>query len=114
MPEQASATINVAQTLHSHTGSMADGTDGFGQVVEVMKTPVLAREGRHVFGPRREDEQRAVGTGLESTALRFPEWTDGVGLQVYQTQLLLQGEVLYPLFTLRDAGGDQYIATPGS
>ena len=51
---------------------MADGTDGFGQVVEVMEASIVACEGRHVLGPRRENEQRTMGASLETAALGFP------------------------------------------
>ena len=51
---------------------MADGTDGFGQVVEVMEASIVACEGRHIFRPRCKDEQRTMSASLETAALGFP------------------------------------------
>lgn len=73
---------------------MADGTDGLGQLVEVMEAAVVAFEVRHIFGPRSEDEERTDGTSLEAAALGLPEPADGCGLQVYQSQSLLESHVL--------------------
>lgn len=78
-------------------------------MVEIMETGVVAREGRHILGPRSKDEQRTVGAGLEAAALGFPVLADGVSLHMYQAQALLQCHLLYPLLTLGDTGLDQYV-----
>lgn len=43
---------------------MTDSTNTLCQMVEIMETGVVAREGRHILGPRSKDEQRTVGAGL--------------------------------------------------
>ena len=95
-------------------GGVADGADGLCQPVEVMESLVVALEGGHVFRPGGEYQQSAISTGLEAAALGLPVLTDGFGLDVYQSQFLLQCHVLYSLLTLGDAGSDQHIATLGS
>ena len=78
-----------------------------------METVIIAFEGRHVLWPRRENEQRTGGTSIETATLGFPILADRLRLYVYQAQPLMQGDVLYALFTFGDAWGDQYVATLG-
>ena len=47
-----------------------------------MKTLVVAGEGGHILGPRRQNEQRTMGTGFETAALGFPITADGLYLYV--------------------------------
>ena len=61
---------------------MADSTDSLGQMVKKMKTLVVAGEGGHILGPRRQNEQRTMGTGFETAALGFPITADGLYLYV--------------------------------
>ena len=92
---------------------MTDVADGFGQVVQVVKTLVVALELWHILGPGSQDEQGAGSTGLETAALRLPVVGDGVCLNVYQAQMFVQGDMLHALLAFRDAGCHQHAAALG-
>ena len=71
-------------------GGMGNGTYALGQVVEVMETVIIAGEGRHVLGPRGEDEQGACSTGFEAFQLWLPVSADGDRLHLYEPKPLFQ------------------------
>ena len=73
---------------------MTDVADGFGQVVQVVKTLVVALENGHILGPWCQDEQGAGSTGLETAALRLPVVGDGVCLRTSGTDECLASESL--------------------
>ena len=50
------ATMRKAYALHRHAGLMPNGTHRLGQMVEVVKTVVVADKGRQVLGPRSKDK----------------------------------------------------------
>ncbi len=78
-----------------------------------MEAAVVAFERGHIFGPRGEDEERTCGTGVEAAALGLPVSADGRGLQVYQSQSLLESHVFDALLAFRDARRDEHVATIG-
>lgn len=75
--------------MHCYLCILADGTDGFCEAVEVVEAFVGAVEGGDVLGPWCENQECAVGAGFEAAQLGFPIAADGVGLQVYEAQMLL-------------------------
>ena len=74
-----------------------------GEGVEIVESAVVAvgRDSGHVAHlvevPRGEDEEAAVGTGLEASELRFPIGTYGLFLQVDERVPILNAFVLYHL-----------------
>ena len=88
---------------------MADGTDYFGKMVEVMEAVIIAFKGGHILEPWSEDEQCSMSASLEAAALWFPVLADRVTLHMYQAQALFQCDVLDPLLALGNAGSDQHI-----
>lgn len=92
---------------------MADSAHGLCQLVEIMETSVIALKLRNIFGPRCKDEQRACRTGFEAAAFGLPISANGSGLQVYESQFLLQSHVLDTFLALGDAWCHQHIAAVG-
>ena len=99
-------------SISKNAGFAVEGADLLGESVEVVETAVAA-VGRHschvahsVEIPRGENQQAAVGAGVETAAFGFPVRADGLVLQVDEGVAFGQAFVLHQLFAARDAGGD--------